>query len=99
MSGNSANSYFSISFLVKNTTVHSHLTSAHPSIIIGEAHIPINLIGQKSNCYFEGYLRVMLRNIQEIGKLKVKLTITDQNAASSLLENKIDHNNSINLNV
>jgi hypothetical protein len=70
------------------------LTPAHPSIIIGESHVPINLISESKKGVFDGYLRVRLRNIQEIGKLKVKIVITDKNAASSILEEKHDTDNS-----
>jgi len=98
MTGNSSNSYSSIFFYIKNTNIYTHLTSAHPSITIGEAHIPVNLIAQKKKHQFEGYLRIRLRNIQEIGLLKVKIIVTNHNAAS-ILFNKKDFDNSINLNV
>ena len=48
---------------------------------------------------FEGYIRIKFKNIQEIGKLKVKLVITDKNAASSEVKNKNELENSLCLNV
>jgi len=92
-------SYYPLIFVVKNTNLSPHLTSSHPCIIIGEAHIPINMIHEMKKGKFEGFVRIKMRNVQEIGKLKVKIVINDLNAANSVANSKKDLDNSINLNV
>jgi hypothetical protein len=77
--------------------MYSFLHSGNPSITVGEAHIPPNIIFGKKKGVFEGYLRVMLRKVQEIGKLKVKIII-DQTEPSAV-ENKNEIDNSFNLHV
>jgi hypothetical protein len=82
---------------VKNTKIYSFLHSGNPSITIGEAHIPPNIVFSKKKGVFEGNLRVMLRKVQEIGRMKVKIII-DQ-IESSALENKNEIDNSFKLHV
>ena len=73
------------------------MSSAHPYITIGEIHLPINMISQYEDSIFDGIIKVRLRNIQDIGRIKVKIHITEQNNASILP--KHDLNSSFNLNV
>lgn len=96
-SGNSINSYNSFSFSVKNYNAHSKLSNTHPYITVGEAHLPINMISQYKDSIFDGYIKIRLRNIQDIGRIKVKIQITDNNAASILMKNENDQ--SLNFNV
>lgn len=79
--------------------MHKCLTSAHPSITVGECSIRINMIYILKEGEFEGFLRIKNRGVQEIGKLKVKIVITDKNAASSVVKNKNELDNSLNMNV
>jgi hypothetical protein len=82
---------------VKNTKVFSFLNTGNPSITIGEAHILPNIVFSKKKGVFEGFIKVMFRKVQEIGKLKVKIVI-DQ-IASSETEDKNEIENSFNLHV
>lgn len=75
------------------------MNSAYPSITIGEAYVPPNIVYSKKKGMFEGFLRIMLRKVEEIGRLKVKIKIGDRNESSPVLETKNEKDNSLNLNV
>lgn len=75
------------------------MNSEYPSITIGEAYVPPNIVYSKKKGMFEGFLRIMLRKVEEIGRLKVKIKIGDRNESSPVLETKNEKDNSLNLNV
>lgn len=75
------------------------MNSAYPFITIGDAYVPPNIVYSKKKGMFEGFLRIMLRKVEEIGRLKVKIKIGDRNESSPVLETKNEKDNSLNLNV
>lgn len=70
--GNDETRFSSLTFYVKNENTHGHLKIL-PAIIIGQIRIPISLILNQKDKSFDGYLSLKLRDLIEIGQLKVKI--------------------------
>lgn len=76
--GNDDTKCSSLIFTVKNENSHGHLKIL-PAIVIGQIRIPIALLlGQKEKS-FDGYLSLKLREVIDIGQLKVKIICGSEN--------------------
>lgn len=74
--GNEENKCSSLIFSVKNENTLGHLKIL-PAITIGQIRIPISALLHQKDRNFDGYLTLRLKEIVEIGKLKVKVQCGD----------------------
>ena len=90
--GNDENKYSSILFSIKNENTNGYLKIL-PSITIGQIRIPIStLLNQKDKC-FDGYIYLKLREVIDIGQLKVKIQCGDNSLDNSMSMFNSDVNN------
>jgi len=70
--GNDETRFSSLLFYVKNENTHGHLKIL-PAIVIGQIRIPISLLLNQKDKSFDGYISLKLRDLIEIGQIKVKI--------------------------
>lgn len=71
-SGSEENQCSSLIFSVKNENTHGHLKIL-PAITIGQVRIPISVLLHQKDKSFDGYLTLKLKEVIDIGQLKVKI--------------------------